>query len=239
MGIQRLPYRSPKRHPATAASRRELPLPGGRGMEDTIEADYARIAASLLAQREWVQYEAERLQREQRAQARLIRTHHNVAAGKGFPGSQPRDYTTGLPEPGTAGRSYRPPPGGTPGGSLPPLSPIWAEIGPAPVCGPDDRTAAAVFARKVATALERGGWDGTDRSALHHLWRTWGARARGEDIRFRVAGNVRGRLPAAVERHIRSLQAAEPKRKPATGVARTAARYRHRRRRARQKGETT
>lgn len=83
---------------------------------------------------------------------------------------------------------------------------FWALTGPAPECAAGDTVTASVFYRRVLAAIEQGGWTHSERSALYDLEQKWGARARGDDPRFMLAGTRSGRLPRTVERTIAAMR---------------------------------
>lgn len=83
---------------------------------------------------------------------------------------------------------------------------FWAQLGPAPHCGPGETATAMLFYRKVTRLLDGGGWTHHERAALHDLAAKWGPRALGNDARFNVVGTVGGRLPRALELKIKEMQ---------------------------------
>lgn len=86
------------------------------------------------------------------------------------------------------------------------LAAYWEILGPAPTCLPGDLMAAAIFHRKVASCVERGGWTHNEQTALVELEKKWRKRARGEDARFVLVGNRPGRLSRHLERRVRDLE---------------------------------
>ncbi len=63
-----------------------------------------------------------------------------------------------------------------------------------------------MFYRRVLTAIDRGGWTHSERSALYELEKRWRPRALGQDPRFMLAGTQGGRLPRDLERRIKTLE---------------------------------
>ena len=80
--------------------------------------------------------------------------------------------------------------------------------GDTPICAPGDVAMAASILYRIRAAIERGGWSGSEWGSLHQLRRKWEARARGEDLRFMIAGNRPGRLPRDSQRQLQDWRRA-------------------------------
>ena len=87
-----------------------------------------------------------------------------------------------------------------------PRAAFWPLLGDTPACGPGQVATARVFHKKIIRALEQGGWTHSEQTQLGNLERRWGQRARGEDARFVLVGNVGGRLLRGTERRIKMLR---------------------------------
>lgn len=87
-----------------------------------------------------------------------------------------------------------------------PRAAFWPVIGDTPTCGPGDVGTARMFHKKIIRAIEQGGWTHSEQTQLGNLERKWGTRARGEDPRFVLVGNVGGRLQRGTERRIKMLR---------------------------------
>lgn len=87
-----------------------------------------------------------------------------------------------------------------------PRAAFWPLLGDTPQCGPGDLTSARMFHKRIIRALEQGGWTHSEQTQLGNLERKWGQRARGEDPRFVLVGNVGGRLARTTERRIKMLR---------------------------------
>jgi hypothetical protein len=81
---------------------------------------------------------------------------------------------------------------------------FWPILGRQPVCAPADTETATVYHRRILRVLEEAGWTKSERAALLKMEKVWGQRARGEERRFMVAGNRRGRLPESLEAQVRA-----------------------------------
>lgn len=90
-----------------------------------------------------------------------------------------------------------------------PRAAFWPLIGDTPQCGPGDVATARMFHKRIIRALEQGGWTHSEQTQLGNLERKWGARARGEDPRFVLVGNIGGRLMRTTERRIKMLREKE------------------------------
>lgn len=90
-----------------------------------------------------------------------------------------------------------------------PRAAFWPLLGDTPQCGPGDVALARMFHKKIIRALEEGGWTHSEQTQLGNLERKWGARARGEDPRFVLVGNIGGRLLRTTERRIKMLREKE------------------------------
>jgi hypothetical protein len=78
-------------------------------------------------------------------------------------------------------------------------------VGPSPTCEPGDSTRAAAYLDKIERAIDRGGWNASERTRLYRLRDKWRLRAQDRDARFLVAGTRAGRLDVDQEGMIRTL----------------------------------
>jgi hypothetical protein len=200
---------APAQRPRHEANDQTRAVLGTTDLDALPEASYRAQAKVLMARRAWVLAELARAEEWAAARRKVAQVRASDPVIPTLRKSWQRQLPPGVPRIAESGQAVRYPiTGKTRRGSY------WTEIGYPPECGPDDRLAAGVFARKVAAALERGGWGNAERARLGELFETWSARARGEDVRFRVVGNVPGRLPRQVERQIRAITDSERGQQP-------------------------
>lgn len=123
----------------------------------------------------------------------------------------------------------------------------WTMLGgAAPNCGPGDHRSARVFLSRIEAAIDRGGWTRNEWRNLSKLHERWTARAYGDDPRFEFAGIKAGRLPRDTETYIktrrqqialrdhlrvaqivRTVDAADPRVRPAPSTLRARQRARN------------
>lgn len=80
---------------------------------------------------------------------------------------------------------------------------FWSTLGEPPLCNPGDKQAARAYVKQIEATLERGLWTRNEVTMLRQLYRKWDKRAKGEDARFNMVGNRRGRLPRPIEQKVR------------------------------------
>lgn len=90
-------------------------------------------------------------------------------------------------------------------GGARPRAAFWPMLGETPMCGPGETGRARQFHKKIILALDAGGWTHSEQTQLTTLEKKWGARARGDDHRFVLVGNIGGRLPRTTERRVKLL----------------------------------